>query len=103
MRRRPTTLVLSIEFKFPLPRADDPHRAARSVAVYSEGKFVNDPLMRHETNLELWTAPADIGAPVGEGVKTADWRAHQRCLAVVHQMGMVLPIARMKGQGPAKL
>ena len=106
MTRRPATLVFSIEFKFPLPKPGDAHRSARSVAVYNEGRFVNDPYMRHETYLELWTAPADIDAAAkgdADKAKTAAWREHQRCLAVVHQMGMVLPMARMqKGAKGAK-
>lgn len=81
---RPATLSLSIEFKFPIPKADS-HYASRTVAVLNEGKFVNDPFARHETYLEVWTAPANVN-------DTAGWRQHQRCLAICHQMSMIIPL-----------
>lgn len=90
------TMVLMLEFKFPIPKPSNPHCSQRTVAVYSRGKFVNDPGMRHDTYVEVWTAPSNIG----EGSETEDWKVHQRCLAVGTQMALVVPgdLNRKKGK-----
>ena len=59
------------------------------MAVISKGRFVNDPCARHETYLEVWTAPTDIGA---KDPGTEDWKQHQRCLAICHQTSMIIPL-----------
>ena len=53
---------------------------------------MNDPFARHETYLEIWTAPADVSHDSGGKVPGDEWRQHQRCLAICHQMSMVIPL-----------
>ena len=81
------TMVMTVEFKFPLPKSWD-GQSNRTVAVYSRGKFVNDPSGRHDSYAEVWTAPTNIG----EGVEAGDWKDKQRCLAVATQMALVVPV-----------
>ena len=90
-------MVMTIEFKFPLPKPDNPHCSQRTVASYARGKFINDPSGRHDTYIEVWTAPTNIG----EGVESDGWQKHQRCLAVANQMALIVPadVNRRRG-GP---
>ena len=92
------TMVMTVEFKFPLPKTWE-HQSHRTVAVYSRGKFVNDPSGRHDSYAEVWTAPTTVG----DGVETDDWKDKQRCLAVATQMALVLPmeVNLRKGGGEA--
>ena len=93
-------MVMTVEFKFPLPKTWGDH-SQRTVAVYSRGKFVNDPSGRHDTYAEVWTAPTNIG----EGVVVDDWKDKQRCLAVATQMALVVPMevnARRNGTEAGK-
>lgn len=94
------TMVMTLEFKFPIPKPSE-HHASRTVAVYSAGKFMNDPFARHDTYIEIWTAPDNIE----EGIERKDWREHQRCLAVSTQMAILVPgeVNARKGQKEAKL
>ncbi|KIP03718.1 hypothetical protein PHLGIDRAFT_77125, partial [Phlebiopsis gigantea 11061_1 CR5-6] len=98
-KSRPATLAFSVEFKFPIPKQDSPHHSLRSVAVLNKGQFVNDPCARHETYLEVWTAPTDVG---DRNAGTEDWKHHQRCLAICHQTSMIIPLAtkKVKRSGP---
>ena len=80
-------MVITLEFKFPLPKPEDLHCSQRSVAVYSRGKFINDPSGRHDTYVEVWTAPTNIG----KGTESGNWREHQRCLIVATQMALIVP------------
>lgn len=91
------TIVMTIEFKFPIPKATDPHTSQRTVAIFTQSKFVNEPNARHDAVIELWTAPADVG----DGTAPTDdsWKEHQRCLAVSTQMALVTPAAVNRRQG----
>ena len=80
-------MVMTLEFKFPLPKPDNAEYSQRTVAVYSRGKFVNDPSARHDSYVELWTAPSDVG----EGHEIEAWKDKQRCLAVATQMALIVP------------
>lgn len=80
---------MTIEFKFPIPKLDDPNHSQRTVAIYSSGKFMNDPQSRHDAYVEVWTAPSNIG----EGEEKDGWKEHQRCLAVSTQMAILVPFA----------
>jgi hypothetical protein len=84
------TVTLSIEFKFPLSQSNLASSAPEShtLGIYTASRFVNGPQGRHDIYVELWTAPGEIGdgKPVDEG-----WREKQRCLAIAHQMALVVP------------
>lgn len=110
------TVTLSIQFYAPIPHATatSAHRPSsdRSVGVWSSGKFIQDPQGRHDVYVEVWTAPEDVGAAVGsdgsirEGVVKEGWRQEQRCLAIAHQMALVLPMevnTRKGRKGTSKL
>jgi len=93
------TVVISIEFKAPIPR-DSSIYSLRTVGAFISSRFINDPQARHDVYLELWTAPCDFGS---EKDLKADWRQQQQCLAVAHQTALVLPMSvnERKGQkGP---
>lgn len=92
------TMVMTIEFKFPIPRSDDPDFSNRTVAIFSSGGFVNDPQSRHDAYVEVWTAPSNIG----EGEEKEGWKEQQRCLAVSTQMAILVPFAvnRKRAQKP---
>ncbi|KNZ73200.1 hypothetical protein J132_00589 [Termitomyces sp. J132] len=79
------TIVLSLEFKAPIPSSSATH-ARRTVGLYSSGKFLNDG--RHDGYVEVWTAPCDIG----EGKEIPGWREKQVCIAVAKQMASIIPI-----------
>lgn len=91
------TIAMTLEFKFPLPKPTDPHRSQRTVAIFTQSKFVNEPNARHDSTVELWTAPSNVG----DGAIPADdgWKEHQRCLAVSTQMALVIPAAVNRKQG----
>ncbi|OBZ66963.1 hypothetical protein A0H81_13325 [Grifola frondosa] len=89
------TTTLTIEFKSPIPPASSKDHSPRTVALFSTGSFANDPQARHDTRVEVWTAPSDIG----EGEEQADWKETQRCLAVVNTVMVVVPVAVNVGQG----
>ena len=78
------TITMSVEFKCPIPKNTD----LRTLGAFSSMRFVNDPHGRHDVYVELWTAPGEIGS--GEP-PTDGWRQEQRCLAVAHQMAMLMP------------
>ncbi|GJE87432.1 thioesterase family protein [Phanerochaete sordida] len=91
------TIVMTLEFKFPIPPPTDPNTSPRTVAVFTQSKFINEPNARNDSVIELWTAPADVG----DGPLPADdsWKEHQRCLAVSTQMALVTPAAVNRKQG----
>ncbi|KAK0221538.1 thioesterase-like superfamily-domain-containing protein [Armillaria fumosa] len=88
------TMVITLEFKFPIPPPSKDH-ASRTVGMFWRGHFINDPQGRHETYVELWSAPSDIG----EGVEVDGWRDKQVCLAVANQMSLSLPMEVNLKQG----
>ena len=76
------TVTMSVEFKAPIPNG------SRTVGVFAAGRFVENPLCRHEIYAEVWTAPANI---TDKDVELPDnWREGQRCLATAHQMALVV-------------
>lgn len=81
------TMVLSLEFKKPIPSESDAH-ASRTVGIYSVGRFLDDPDHRHDTHVEIWSAPSNVG----EGVDSGEWRSKQVCLATATQMSLTLPL-----------
>ncbi|KAJ7464782.1 thioesterase-like superfamily-domain-containing protein [Mycena galericulata] len=81
------TMTLIIEFKAPIPAPSEKH-SARTVGIYSTGAFWGEPQGRHDTYLEVWTAPSDIGI----GVVADGWRDNQFCLATATQMSLSLPM-----------
>ncbi|KAK0441679.1 thioesterase-like superfamily-domain-containing protein [Armillaria borealis] len=88
------TMVITLEFKFPIPPPSKDH-ASRTVGMFWRGNFINDPQGRHETYVELWSAPSDIG----EGIEVDGWRDNQVCLAVANQMSLSLPMEVNLKQG----
>ena len=80
-------MVMTIEFKFPIPKPSSEDHSPRTVAIFSAGKFINDPQGRHDVYVEVWTAPSDIG----DGIEKDNWKETQRCLAVSTQMALLLP------------
>lgn len=90
---------MTLEFKFPIPKLSDPHTANRTVAVFSQGKFINNPSARYDIGVEVWTAPPD-GDDATLGVDD-DWKEHQRCLAVSTQMALVIPATVSNKKGAA--
>lgn len=88
------TMVITLEFKFPIPPPSKDH-ASRTVGMFWRGNFVNDPQGRHETYVELWSAPSDVG----EGFEVDGWRDNQVCLAVANQMSLSLPMEVNLKQG----
>ncbi|KAJ6630387.1 thioesterase-like superfamily-domain-containing protein [Mycena sp. CBHHK59/15] len=79
------TLTLSVEFKAPIPPPSAVH-SARTVGVYVISGYSSDPQHRHDTFVEIWTAPSDIG----EGAEVESWRDAQVCLALGTQMQLVV-------------
>ncbi|KLO14787.1 hypothetical protein SCHPADRAFT_902928 [Schizopora paradoxa] len=80
------TMQLSIEFKAPLPRRGDRRYSANTVGLYSIGRFMQDPSGRHDSYVEVWTAPGDASKP------GSNWREEQRCLAISSQMALTIPL-----------
>jgi hypothetical protein len=80
-------MTLTIEFKSPIPTSSE--FSARTVGLYSCGRFVNEPQGRNDAYVEVWTAPSNIG----EGEATEGWREKQVCLAVSTQMALIIPFA----------
>ena len=91
------TMVLNIDFKFPIPRSSSDY-ASRTVGLYSSGHFINDPQGRHNQYTEVWTAPCNLG----EGGAVDGWRDKQVCLATSTQMALVMPMEVNRQRG-AKL
>lgn len=78
------TMVMTLEFKFPIPAT----AADRTVGIFTSGTFINDPRGRHDTYVEVWSAPSDIGE--GETAVRKGWRDQQVCLAVASQMALTV-------------
>ena len=93
-------MVLSLEFKKPIPSTSDVH-SSRTVGIYSVGQFLDDPDHRHDTYVEIWSAPSNVG----EGVDSGEWRSKQVCLATATQMSLTIPLAvnTAKAKRDAKL
>ncbi|KAJ3532226.1 hypothetical protein NM688_g7454 [Phlebia brevispora] len=95
------TIVFTMEFKFPLPKPGTRGCASRTVAAYHKGRFLNEPHGRHETYMEVWTAPANIGD--GPETEIEGWRDHQRCLAIAYQMHIMVDVDAMPGGSTKQL
>jgi len=83
------TLVLTIQFFFPIPKAKSPHHASHTVGVYGRSNFLAAPHARYDGYAEVWTAPTNIG----EGEPEEGWREKQVCLASATQMSVAMPMA----------
>ncbi|KAI0313597.1 thioesterase-like superfamily-domain-containing protein [Amylostereum chailletii] len=81
-----TTVVLSIEFKAPIPR----EAAKHTVGTFLNARFIQDPKGRHDLNVELWTAPSDIGDQ--ESTVKDGWREEQKCLLIARHMTLIVPM-----------
>jgi hypothetical protein len=81
------TMALTIQFFHPIPTASSPDHASRTVGLYVTSRFMVDPHGRHDTNVEVWTAPSNID----EGQVREGWRDKQVCLAVATQMALWKP------------
>lgn len=86
------TMVLNVQFFFPIPPASSPFHSSRTVGLFGTSNFLVDPLARHDTNVEVWTAPCNIG----EGEIEEGWREKQVCLASASQMAVVMPLGLTK-------
>ena len=84
---------MTVEFKARIPSSDS--YSTRTVGLYSESRFLNDPEGRHNSGVEVWTAPSQIG----QGDVAKGWRDHQYCIAVADQMSLMLPIELNIQQG----
>ncbi|KAJ7494364.1 thioesterase-like superfamily-domain-containing protein [Mycena galericulata] len=92
------TLTLSLEYKTPIPPPSAMH-SARTVGVYVMSGFLSEPQGRHDTYIEIWTAPSDIG----EGVEVDGWRDSQVCLGIATQMQLIVKGSVNKKAGAPKL
>lgn len=80
------TITMSIEFKTRIPSSAE--FSDRTVGLYSESRFLHDPHARHNSRVEVWTAPSCIG----QGNVEEGWRDRQYCIAVADQMALMLPM-----------
>ncbi|KAJ7643777.1 thioesterase-like superfamily-domain-containing protein [Roridomyces roridus] len=81
------TMTLILEFKARIPPASERHSAS-TIGLYATGTFMGEPQGRHDSYLEVWTAPSELG----HGVETKGWREQQFCLATATQMALSLPM-----------
>ncbi|KAI0264004.1 hypothetical protein BC834DRAFT_971059 [Gloeopeniophorella convolvens] len=81
------TIVLTLEFKARLPEG----AAQRTVGVFSSGRFLDEPSGRHNCDIEVWSAPAELEEDPASGADAPeDWREKSRCLLVAHQMALTV-------------
>ncbi|KAJ7119009.1 thioesterase-like superfamily-domain-containing protein [Mycena epipterygia] len=76
------TLALNVEYKAPIPA----HSAPRTIGVYVISGFVSEPQGRHNTFIEMWSAPSGIG----EGAEVDGWRDSMVCLAIAAQTQLMV-------------
>ncbi|KAJ7700796.1 thioesterase-like superfamily-domain-containing protein [Mycena rosella] len=79
------SLTISLEYKAPIPPPSAMH-SARTVGVYIIGGFLSEPQGRHDTCVEIWTAPSTVG----EGAEVDGWRDAQVCIGVATQMQLMV-------------
>ncbi|KAJ7144998.1 thioesterase-like superfamily-domain-containing protein [Mycena crocata] len=79
------TLTLTLEYKAPIPSPSAMH-SARTVGVRVVSGFMSEPQGRHDTFIEIWTAPSGIG----EGTEIDGWRDAQVCLGIATQMQLMV-------------
>ncbi|GAA5999812.1 hypothetical protein JCM10207_005922 [Rhodosporidiobolus poonsookiae] len=88
------TMTLSLDFKsrFPLPASLG--KAKRTFGIYSTTKSMHDG--RHDLTVEVWSAPADLGAGVEDGKgaeRGGEWRMEEsRLVGVSTQMALTVPL-----------
>ena len=75
-------MTMSIEFKAPMRHID----MKNAIGIYSCGSFLQDPLGRYNSYVEVWTAPPENVDP-----KDMSWREKQRCIAISNQTALSLP------------
>ncbi|KAF7298372.1 hypothetical protein MKEN_01361800 [Mycena kentingensis (nom. inval.)] len=86
------TLALSLEWKHPIPEPSEMH-SARTVGIYVVSGYLGAPQSRHDTFIEIWTAPAGIAGtkPIRER-----WREEQLCLGIASQMQLIMNTGRTR-------
>jgi hypothetical protein len=87
------TMVLSMQFFHPLPPSSPSH-ASRTVGLYGTSSFLVDPFGRHDCDVEVWSAPCNVG----DGEVLEGWRDRQVCLAKATQMAMTMPLTLTRGK-----
>ena len=82
------TVTMSVQFCARIPRGSENH-SQHTVGTFTSGRFIDEPMGRHDIYVEVWTAPSDLedGKQPKEG-----WREEQRCLVVAHQMALTVPM-----------
>lgn len=91
-------MIMTLEFKAPIPRPLPGVYADRTVGLYATAVFLGDPQGRHDHTCEIWTAPTNIG----EGEVQAGWREKQTCLAVMRQMALTIPMTVQENANKSK-
>jgi hypothetical protein len=80
------SLTISVQWITPIPHATNTF-APRTVAAYARGSFINDPQGRHDSRVEIWSSPSELGSgPVEEG-----WRDKQVCMAIINSTALFVP------------
>lgn len=81
---------MTIEFKAPLDVILQDEYSSNTFGLYTLGRFMQDPMGRHETYLEVWSSPK-----VGDGSNSenSDWRERQRILAIATHTALSIPIS----------
>lgn len=90
---------MSVEYKVKLSSLPAADHARHTAGVFSTGKFAHQG--RHETHVELWTAPCELGELIE--VRPVDWREKSICIAISSQMNLTVDPALNGRRDPAKL
>lgn len=81
---------MTIEFKAPLSVILNDDYSSNTFGLYTLGRFMQEPMGRHETYMEVWSSPK-IGDE--SNAVNSDWREKQRVLAVATHTALSIPIA----------
>ncbi|KAJ6567148.1 thioesterase-like superfamily-domain-containing protein [Mycena capillaripes] len=79
------TLILTLQWKAPIPPPSAMH-STRTIGMYIVSGYLSPPQNRHDTFIEIWSAPSNIG----EGAAVDGWRDAQVCLGVATQMQLMV-------------
>lgn len=90
---------MSIEYKVKLSSLPAADHALHTAGVFSTGKLAHRG--RHETHVELWTSPCELGDSTG--VSHGDWRERSVCVAISSQMNLTVDPALNGRRDPTKL
>ncbi|BGP40569.1 hypothetical protein JCM10449v2_004531 [Rhodotorula kratochvilovae] len=101
------TMSLSLDFKSAFPLSSSSGSAqygTRTFGLYSTTKSIHDG--RHDLTVEVWAAPADLGARKPDGSETqeeegvARWRTEgARLVGVSTQMALAVPLEVNRSRG----